>query len=105
MQNVVIALGKSSLLLQQMNDILKNLPENDPANIIRASVALTTLLFILFWVWFIWRVGVRIVLHNVLYYTWKWYRGRYAKQEAIQRVMKRKDFEKLVEIEMKTKTI
>jgi hypothetical protein len=103
MEKIIYFLGKSSLILQQMNDILKNLPENDPANMIRSCVAITTLLFIVFWVWLFWRVGVKIVMHYVLYYTWRWYRRRFAKQEAMDRVMSGDKFKKLVDEEMKLK--
>jgi hypothetical protein len=101
MQSLVVTLSKSSLLLKQMNDILHTLPENDdPSNLVRACVAFTVIFIFAFWLWIIWRVGVKFVLHYCLYYGCGRYRNRFAKQEAIQRVMKGKEFEKLIQVEM-----
>lgn len=96
MQSLVVTLSKSSLLLKQMNDILHTLPENDdPSNLVRACVHFTVIFIFAFWLWIIWRVG-----DYCLYYGCGRYRNRFAKQEAIQRVMKGKEFEKLIQVEM-----
>jgi hypothetical protein len=105
MEKIIINLRSSSILLQQMNDILKNLPENDPANMIRVSVGVTTLLVIFLLLWLVWKVGIKMVGHYVLYYLVTPYRRRFARQEAIQRVMKSEKFEKLVQDELKLKNV